>query len=210
MSSNVIDFDAQCVLHTGSRISLVSRAFAVKHRIPTVEWKGPPAAVAVGRLLNSPLGTDYLCKTPFLIDFKIMQAVYPKVNLAVPFSLKNCEITYNFSDVNPLSEGCFPFKPCFSSESQPTRSYKTLDAHVEPSLEGTVVTRDSAHPAAHTTDSTKLITYEKFVEASNIDPNNSSFYKRFTQDFRLFFFASTYSVDWQEKSEALILKPKTV
>lgn len=41
-------FYAQCILDAGSWLSPVSRAQAVKHHIPTVDWKGPLAAGADG------------------------------------------------------------------------------------------------------------------------------------------------------------------
>lgn len=49
---NVNGLDAQCVLDAGSGISLASRPFTLKHRIPTIERKGSLAAVANRGLLN--------------------------------------------------------------------------------------------------------------------------------------------------------------
>lgn len=75
-----------------------------------VDFLGPSIKAICGVvdfLSDTPLGMDYLCKTHVLLDFKTTQVVHSKANLAVPFSLRNPEIAYDFSDVSPPGKECF-------------------------------------------------------------------------------------------------------
>jgi predicted aspartyl protease len=106
----VNNFLAECVLDTGSGLSLISSRFVEKYNIKKLKWDGPIVTVVTGDTFRIPyashvnieilglelkgscgiiddfphdllLGVDFLRKTPFLLDFKNFILINPESNV---------------------------------------------------------------------------------------------------------------------------------
>ena len=125
---------AECVLDTGSGLSLISSKFVKRHHIKKIKWEGPLVTVVTGDTFRIPqasqvdieilglklrgscgiidgfphdllLGVDFLQKTPFLLDFKNFILINPESTALLTTSLYSIQRTISCSD---LSTTIFP------------------------------------------------------------------------------------------------------
>lgn len=135
---------AQCVIDSGSGISLVSRNLVANHRIPTVQWQGPHVSVADGKVLDiteacvveieilglkltgicgimeiefdALLGMDFLKNTPFMLDFGSLSLINPDTGVTVQLSFLTRSQNCEPLNVVFPENSAFPFEPSLRRE----------------------------------------------------------------------------------------------